>query len=141
MGALIWLVVAIVLAGIEIFAGELTFLMLAGGALAAAGVGLADVPVWVEVVVFTAASIGLLFFLKPVLRRRLQTQPLQAHDTKALVGSSVSVVEQVSAAGGIVRLDGTFWSARPLDPSEVFEDGTMVQVVQIDGSTAVVVKA
>lgn len=140
MGAIVWLIAAVVLAGIEMFAGELTFIMLAGGALAAAGISLADVPVAVEVLTFALSSIALLFFLKPILRRRMNTTPKLEHETKQLAGKQAVVVEPVSASGGMVRLDGSFWSARSLVDAEHFDEGDVVQVSHIDGTTAVVLK-
>lgn len=141
MGAIVWLIAAVVLAGIEMFAGELTFIMLAGAALAAAGISLADVPVAVEVLTFALASIALLFFLKPILRRRMNTTPKLQHETKELAGKQAVVIEPVSASGGMVRLEGSFWSARSLVDAEQFAEGDVVQVSHIDGTTAVVLKS
>jgi len=75
VGVFIWLIAALVLACGELAIGDFTLLMLAGGALAAAGVSLAHVPTWVEVVVFGVTSIGMIFSLRPMLRKRLLTAP------------------------------------------------------------------
>jgi membrane protein implicated in regulation of membrane protease activity len=58
--------------------------------------------------------------------------------TAALVGRSATVLEQVTGAGGTVKLDGEVWSARALDEDAALEPGSRVQVIQIQGATAIV---
>lgn len=140
MGAIIWFIAALVLAGLELAVGEMTLLMLAGGALAAAGVSLAGAPLWGSVLAFAIASFGLLVFLRPVLRRRLQSPKALDTSVQALVGTSAEVISPVHGHTGQVRLDGSIWSARPLDPSSTFAEGEHVTVIDIDGTTAVVWK-
>ena len=67
--ALVWLIVALALAGAEVLTGDLFLLMLGGGALAAAGSTLLFDDLWVHGVVFLVASILLLVGVRPVLRR------------------------------------------------------------------------
>ena len=50
MGTIVWFIGALVLAGLELAAGEFTFLMLAAGALAATGTSLAGVPEWLSLI-------------------------------------------------------------------------------------------
>jgi membrane protein implicated in regulation of membrane protease activity len=54
------------------------------------------------------------------------------------VGSGAVAIERVDAHGGLIKLKGEVWSARTYDPSKVIEPGESVEVVQIDGATAVV---
>lgn len=140
MGAIIWFIAALVLAGLELAVGEMTLLMLAGGALAAAGVSLAGAPLWASVVAFAVASFGLLVFLRPFLRRRLQAPKTLDTSVRALVGSTAEVISPVQGHSGQVRLDGSIWSARSLDPDTTFAEGERVTVIDIDGATAVVWK-
>ena len=140
MGAIIWFIAALVLAGLELAVGEFTLLMLAGGALAAAGVSLAGAPLWGSVLAFVITSLGLLVFLRPFLKRRLHKPQVLDTSTSALVGHTAEVLETVEASGGQVRLDGSIWSARSLDPTHTFAAGERVTVISIDGTTAVVWK-
>ncbi|AJK68886.1 NfeD family protein [Corynebacterium marinum] len=140
MGAIIWFIAALVLAGLELAVGEMTLLMLAGGALAAAGVSLAGAPLWASVVAFAVASFGLLVFLRPILRRRLQAPKTLDTSVRALVGATAEVISPVQGHAGQVRLDGSIWSARSLDPATTFAEGERVTVIDIDGATAVVWK-
>ncbi|QGU02041.1 hypothetical protein CKALI_05860 [Corynebacterium kalinowskii] len=140
MGPLIWLIAALVLASAEMLAGEFTMLMLAGAALATAGIAIADVPLWAEIVCFAASALVLLLFLKPYLHRHLKSQPVLDTSTKALEGAPAEVLESVSSTGGQIRLDGSIWSARSIDPTSSFAVGERVSVVRIDGTTAIVWK-
>ena len=70
--AVIWLIVALGLAGAEALTGDMFLLMLGGGALAAAGSSwLLDLPIWTDGAVFLVVSVLLLMLVRPALRRRL----------------------------------------------------------------------
>lgn len=140
MTAIIWFIAALVLGALELAAGEFTLLMLAGGALAAAGVSLAGVPLWGSVIAFAVASLGLIVFLRPLLRRRLHAPKVLDTSVDALVGSTAEVISPVHGRTGQVRFDGSIWSARPLDPQDRFNEGDHVTVISFDGPTAVVWK-
>ncbi|WP_080794888.1 NfeD family protein [Corynebacterium pacaense] len=140
MGAIIWFIGALVLAGLELAAGEFTLLMLAGAALATAGVSAIGVPVWAEFLTFALSSVALLLFLRPALKRRLHKPAVLDTSPQALLGSTAIVLERIDEQGGQIRMDGSIWSARSLDPSHAFDEGERVHVISIDGATAVVWK-
>ncbi|MGB3481288.1 MAG: NfeD family protein [Mycobacterium sp.] len=139
--ALIWLVVALGLAGAEALTGDMFLLMLGGGALAAAGTAAVfDWPIWADGVVFLIVSVLLLLLVRPALRRRFTiTAPLES-GMAALEGKPALVLDQVSEHGGQVKLEGEVWTARPLNEHDVYEPGDHVTVMHIDGATAVVWK-
>jgi len=138
-GALIWLIVGLGLAGAEAVTGDLSLLMLSGGALAAAGSSwLLGLPVWVDGVVFLVVSVLLLVLVRPVLRRRLTSGPGLPEPVKALEGKSAVVLESVSRHQGRIKLDGEVWTARPYNDDDVYQPGEQVTVMHIDGATAVV---
>lgn len=141
MSALAWLVLGIVLVITEMFGGELVLLMLAGGALAAAGVDVAfDPPLWIDFVVFSAVSVLLLAAVRPVAKRHLLTRPRILTNVEALPGQQAVVLERVDVRDGRVKIGGDIWSARTDQPGDVFDAGTHVMVVEIDGATAVVAR-
>ena len=135
-----WFIAALVLAGLELAAGEFTLLMLAGGATVGGLVEWAGAPTWAAIVAFGIAAAGLILFLRPILRRRLHGPKALDTSQQALVGATAEVLEDVGARGGQIRLDGSIWSARSMDPSETFTRGEEVHVIDIDGPTAVVWK-
>jgi membrane protein implicated in regulation of membrane protease activity len=129
-----------VLAAAEVLTGDFSLLMLGGGALITAGfAGVTGAAAWIDAIVFAVVSVGLLFLLRPMLLRRFAVPP---HPTNvdALPGKSALVLEPVRAHGGQVKIDGEVWTARPLVDSDVYEPGTTVTVMKIDGATAVVWK-
>lgn len=138
--ALIWLIVALALAGAEVLTGDLFLLMLGGGALAAAGSALVFDSLWVHGVVFLVASVLLLVGVRPVLRRHLTSGRGLPDPMKELEGKSALVLDRVARHEGQVKLDGQVWTARPLNENDVYQPGDHVTVVQIDGATAVVSK-
>lgn len=138
---LIWLVVALGLAGAEALTGDFFLLMLSGGALAAAGTSLVFDEVWIDGVVFAVVSILLLVLVRPMLRRRFAAGTGLPEPAKALEGKSAVVLEPVARHEGQVKLDGEVWTARPLNDDDVYHPGDHVTVVRIDGATAVVFKS
>ena len=56
----------------------------------------------------------------------------------ALVGRSAIVTEEVTALDGRVRIGGEVWSARAYDESLIIPVGRVVDVMQIEGATALV---
>jgi membrane protein implicated in regulation of membrane protease activity len=139
--AVIWLIVALGLAGAEALTGDMSLLMLGGGALAAAGSSwLLDLPVWADGTVFLVVSVLLLVLVRPALRRRFTSARELRIGPQALEGKSALVLDRVAHDEGQVKLDGQVWTARPLNDSDVFEPGEQVTVMHIDGATAVVWK-
>lgn len=140
MGALVWFVAAAVLAGLELAVGEFTLLMLGAGALTTAGVALAGVPLWAEVLTFAASSAAFWVFLRPYLHKRYHQPKVYDDSPRALVGQRAEVLEAFGPTGGQVRMDGSIWSARSLDPADTIVAGDIVTVADIDGPVAVVWK-
>lgn len=141
MVALVWLIAGVALAAAEAVTGNFFLLMLAGGALATAGVSaVTDLPVWVDAVVFGVTSTVLLLGVRPMLLRRFSGPPPVPTNVAALPGKHALVLEEVGEHGGRVKLGGDVWTARPLDLSETYLPGTTVTVMEIDGATAVVWK-
>jgi membrane protein implicated in regulation of membrane protease activity len=58
--------------------------------------------------------------------------------TDALIGRKAVVTRQVDATGGRVRIGGEEWSARAYLDDGVYAEGETVDVVRIEGATALV---
>src|SRR3954462_8845084 len=135
----IWSIAAAALTGGEIFTPGLFFL--GPGALAAAVaaiVAAVGTAVEIQVAVFVIASIASLAFLRPIARRHLKTPGQLRTGTAALIGQRALVVQRVDSQHGQVRIGGEVWTARPYDDDDVFEPGARVDVMKIDGATALV---
>jgi membrane protein implicated in regulation of membrane protease activity len=95
-------------------------------------------PLAVQWLVFIAASLGSVLVLRPIARRHLRTPASLRTGTAALVGGRAVVLERVDANGGQVKIGGETWSARSYDEDDSFEPGARVEVMKIDGATALV---
>lgn len=136
-----WILLAVILAAGEIMTLGFFLAPFAVGALLGAVADLAGAGAVVSVLVFLVTS-GLLFgFVRPVARRHMRTPAQLRTGTAALVGKTAMVTVRVDAIGGAVKLDGEIWTARPYDGDEVFEPGRRVQVIEIQGATALISEA
>nr|WP_323368991.1 NfeD family protein [Streptomyces alkaliterrae] len=91
-----------------------------------------------QVAVFAIVSTALILVVRPVARRMRAERPELASGVDALKGQRAVVLERVDESGGRVKIGGEVWSARALDSGEAYEPGSRVDVVEIDGATAVV---
>lgn len=134
-----WVGAALVLGLIEVASLDLVFVMLTIGALSAAGIALAGGSFTVQVLVFAAVSALLLAVVRPLALKKLKPAgPAQLTGTAALVGRQARVVDTVTDTAGRVKLAGEVWSARTQRAGRAFDVDEVVEVVAIDGATAVV---
>ncbi|MGW8955684.1 NfeD family protein [Streptomyces sp. NPDC055709] len=137
--AWVWWLIAAVGLGIPLVLTAMPeFGMLSAGAVAGAvtaGLGFGVVS---QVVVFAAVSVALIAVVRPIAARHSSQRPQLATGIDALKGRQAIVLERVDSDGGRIKLAGEIWSARALDTSRAFEPGEQVDVVEIDGATAVV---
>jgi membrane protein implicated in regulation of membrane protease activity len=133
-----WMIVAAAFAVGEIFTlgfflGPIAVAAVISAVVAAVGAG-----VEVQFAVFVVCSVGSLFFLRPIALRHTRAQGTLRTGAAALIGQRAVVLERVDADHGQVKIGGEVWTARPYDESEVFEPGTRVDVMKIEGATALV---
>ncbi|MFI8854937.1 NfeD family protein [Streptomyces sp. 891-h] len=139
MDAWVWWLVAAAALGIPLIITAMPeFGMLAVGAVAAAGTaGIGGGPV-AQVIVFAIVSTALILAVRPIARRMRTERPALASGVDALKGRQAVVLERVDGDSGRIKLAGEIWSARALDSQTAYEPGAQVDVVEIDGATAVV---
>jgi membrane protein implicated in regulation of membrane protease activity len=138
-GWVIWAIVAVALAVGEIvtpglfFLGPIALAAVASLLVAALGGGAA-----VQLIVFIIGSLASLAILRPIARRHVRMPPHQRTGVAALAGAPAVVIERVDSNSGLVRLKGEVWTARPYMEDDVIEPGKRVQVIEIEGATALV---
>jgi membrane protein implicated in regulation of membrane protease activity len=136
---LIWAIVAVLLSVGEILTPGMFFLgPVALAAVAAALVALFGVGVAFQLLAFIAGAIATVAFLRPIARRHLHMPAAIRTGTAALEGTKAVVLQRVDVNGGRVRIGGEEWSARAYMEDQVLEPGTRVEVVKIEGATALV---
>lgn len=136
---LIWALAAVLLALGELVTPGMFFLgpvaLAAVVAAVAAAVGLGVV---VQLLLFIAGSVASIWLLRPIAQRHLHMPAALRTGTAALEGTKAVVLQRVDANGGRVRIGGEEWSARAYMDDQVLEPGTRVEVVKIEGATALV---
>ncbi|MCX4556887.1 MULTISPECIES: NfeD family protein [Streptomyces] len=137
--AWVWWLIAAVGLGIPLVVTAMPeFGMLAVGAVAGAVTAGLGGGVVLQVVVFAAVSVALIAVVRPVAARHRSQRPQLATGIDALKGKQAVVLERVDGSGGRIKLAGEVWSARALDTGRAYEVGQEVDVVEIEGATAIV---
>jgi membrane protein implicated in regulation of membrane protease activity len=138
-GWVIWAIVALVLAVGEIFTPGMFFL--GPVALAAVAAGIVDVlggGAVLQLIVFIAGAIASVLLIRPIAKSHLHVPAPLRTGTAALTGAKALVLQRVDADGGLVRIGGEEWSARAYMDGQTYEPGARVEVVKIEGATALV---
>jgi membrane protein implicated in regulation of membrane protease activity len=136
---LIWAIAAVLLSVGELLTPGMFFLgPVALAAIGAAVVALVGLGVAFQLIVFIAGSVATVAFLRPIARRHLHMPAALRTGTAALEGTKAVVLQRVDVNGGRVRIGGEEWSARAYMEDQVLEPGTRVEVVKIEGATALV---
>ncbi|GGM90221.1 NfeD family protein [Streptomyces fuscichromogenes] len=134
-----WLVVAAALGIPLVVTAMPEFGMFAVGAVAAAGTAGLGAGVVLQVLVFVVVSVALIAVVRPIANRHAAQRPRLATGVDALKGRQAVVLERVDGADGRIKLAGEIWSARSLNPDRAYEVGQEVDVVEIEGATAIVI--
>src|SRR5690625_3508457 len=134
----LWLIAAAALGIAEAFTLTLVLGLLAAAALVAGIVGAVGMGFAVQVAAFIVASAAGLLVVRPIAKRHLRQPPPLRSGTDRLIGQSAVVVDEVTGEQGRIKLSGEEWSARCIDEDTVIPPGTRVDVMEIDGATAVV---
>ncbi|MGX6606735.1 NfeD family protein [Micromonosporaceae bacterium Da 78-11] len=141
MEAVIWIVLGIALAIAEAFTATLLIIFFAAGALAAAGAAALGAPLLLQVIVFALVSGLSLVALRPIILRHARSA-LEAGETpiglEAIEGSHATVLEEVGANQGMIKIDGEMWQARSFDGNEKYLPGERVRILRVKGATAIV---
>ena len=139
---LIWLVVAIFAAIGEMLTLDL-FLAVVSVAAIFTGLLAVLLPGVLQVVVFTALSIGGIAFVRPAIKHLLGSDNVLeiggAARRSSVAGRRGTVTQAIDGFGGQIRIgQGEFWTARAFDPSDTIAVGETVEVLLVEGVTALV---
>lgn len=138
MNSIFWLIILALLILIEIITLGITTIWFAGGALTAFIVSLFYDNLILEIILFAAVSIALLYFTRPVVMKYYSNKS-QKSDYEGVIGREAIVIATVDNMNtdGQVDVEGQVWSARSLD-GNIFEEGTKVTVKGISGAKLIV---
>jgi membrane protein implicated in regulation of membrane protease activity len=137
--AWVWWLIGAVGLGIPLVVTAMPeFGMFAVGAGAAAIVAALGGGIVSQFLVFVIVSVALIAVVRPIANRHRAQRPGLATGIDALKGRQAMVLERVDGHGGRIKLAGEIWSARALDSGQSFDAGQQVDVVEIEGATAIV---
>jgi len=137
--AWVWWLVGAAALGIPLVVTAMPeFGMLAVGAVAAAVTAGLGFDVVAQVLAFVVVSVALVAVVRPIAARHRSQRPQLVTGVEALKGRQAVVLERVDASGGRIKLAGEVWTARALDSDRAYEVGQEVDVVDIEGATAIV---
>lgn len=134
---IVWFVLIIVAALIEMNTMDLTSIWFSVGALLAFILAIANAPEWVQLVVFVGTSLLLILSVRPIAKKYLKTNVINTN-TDRLVGK-VAVCTKFIPAGerGEVKIDGKYWMAVSTSDQDIEVD-EKVEVLAIEGVKLVV---
>lgn len=135
---IIWLLVAVGLGAAELLTLTFDLALLAVAALAAGLVGMVGLGLGAQFLVFAVTAVLMLGAVRPIVRRHRRRPPRLRSGAAALLGQEAVVLAEVHRDGGRVKLAGEEWTARPYDSTLVIPEGATVDVLAIEGATALV---
>ena len=136
---ILWLVVLIVSIGVEVATLGLTSIWFAGGAVVAVIVAAVHGPVWLQILLFFAVSLLLLFFTRPVAVRYFNKDRVRTN-VESMIGRQAIVTSEIDNLQGIgqVTVGGQEWSARTEADGMNLQPGTVVDIVAVNGVKLIV---
>ncbi len=140
---IVWLVAAAALGIGEMHTGGLYLAPFALGAALAALLSVLGAGALITVLAFAGVSLVVVAGLRPIASRHRRLPPAIRTGAAALVGHQAMVIERIANGEGVgcVKIDGgEVWTARSLGDDEVIEAGERVEVVDIKGATALVMR-
>ena len=135
----LWLVGLIGSIGVEVATLGLTSIWFAGGAAVAVIVAAFHGPVWLQILLFFAVSLLLLFFTRPIAVRYFNRDRVRTN-VESMIGRQAIVTSEIDNLQGIgqVTVGGQEWSARTEADGMNLQPGTVVDIVAVSGVKLIV---
>lgn len=136
MESLIWLILIVVLVGIEIATVGLTSIWFAGGALVAFVAQLAGASVFWQILIFIVASAICLTLIRPWALKYFKPRLVKTN-YETVVGEKVRVtvdIDNIKGTGAAIY-KGQEWTARAFEEDKTFSTGEIATVKEIRGVT------
>ena len=137
----VWLIALAVLLVVEFMTAALTTIWFAGGALLALICAFFGGPVWLQVFLFAAGSVVLLFLTRPLAVKYLNKGAVHTN-ADSLIGKEAVVTERIDnlRSTGAVQVNGQVWTARSVNPEHTIEKDEIVMIRAIEGVKLIVGK-
>ena len=138
-GNLSWLIVMIFFLILEAAVPGLVSIWFAGGALIAFLLGALGAPLWLQILVFLAASLAFIAALRPLSKKYFNKDRTKTN-AQSVVGKKAIVKEPIDNLNsqGMVTVDGMDWTARADSQAEQIPAGETVEILRIEGVKLIV---
>ena len=138
MPEIVWLIILALCLVVEIVTLGLVTIWFAGGALVTFFVAMVTDSLLIQVIVFLAVSLLLLFFTRPVAKRFYNNKRTKTN-VDSVIGEQCKVTETIDNFNetGTVLLNGLEWTARSKE-NTIIEAGARVKVCAVDGVKVIV---
>ncbi len=136
--AVFWLIAAVLLGILEVVSLDFVLIMLAAGALAGAAAAALGAPFIVQAGAAAGVAVLGILAVRPIALKHLKSGPAALTGVDALIGQKATVVEEVTADAGRVKIGGEIWSAQLEDAWDPLAAGSTGTVVEIRGATAII---
>lgn len=95
--------------------------------------------IFMQALVFTISSVGLLILTKPLVEKFTKKDKKLETNAYSIIGKKGIVVQDINPTFGIgqIKVAGEVWSAKTNDGSKI-EKGSEIEIINIDGVKAVV---
>lgn len=136
---LIWFIIIIIAAIIEISTMDLTSVWFAIGALLSFIISIFSDNVILQIAVFIAVSVILLLSVRPIAKNYFRTNLVNTNADRLVGKIAICTKEIRPGERGEVKIDGKFWTAISSGDETVLENDK-VEVLAIEGVKLIVVK-
>jgi membrane protein implicated in regulation of membrane protease activity len=138
----IWVVAAVVLVIAEATTTAFVAIYFGFAALVTAMAAVVGLPVALQLVVFGVVSVGSMVLTRPALRQAAGRTTGIRTGVDAMQGRIGVVVRPIAELDpGQVKIGGETWTARSFYDGESIPEGARIEVVRVEGVTALVVPA
>lgn len=136
---ILWIIVLVTAIIIEVPTMGLTTIWFAGGAIIALLAEMLGGGIYLQIAVFLAASLALLYFTRPMAVRYFNKERVKTN-IDCLIGKKAVVTEEIHNLQGTgkVTVAGQEWSARSSEEQVLLEKGKTVNIVDIKGVRLIV---
>ncbi len=135
---LIWLAAILIFSVAEAVSFQLITIWFAAGALISLILSLLGVPVYLQVIIFLAVSVVLVFATRPLYNKYVKPRMVKTN-VDSLIGEQGVVKQDIvnDDARGLVKVNGQTWSARSCD-GNIIKEGQKVEILSIEGVKLIV---
>lgn len=134
-----WLVLFVILMVIELFTTKLFTIWMGLASLVSAVMAACKLPVWSQWIAFIVISFLLFAFVRPKAKRKYDAGH-RKDSIGELIGSRGMVISDIDNLHGVgqVRVGGKAWRAQSRERGFVIPEGTIINVVAVNGEKLVV---